>query len=65
MERNNKNGPEQIHPAEEIPTASRIPGRRSRNGERINITIGGGPFGPQMIIFHSPEGDPYQDDPNP
>ena len=63
MER--KDRPTGARPAEEIPTASHIPGRKPKNGEKINITIGGGPFGPQMIVFHSPDDDPRGEDPNP
>jgi len=61
----NKDRADSAHPAEEIPTASRIPGRRPRDKGGNSIMIGGGPFGPQMIVFHSPDSDPHGDDPNP
>ncbi len=53
------------HPAQELPTASCVPGRKNRSRGESRIMISGGPFGPQMIVFHSPDGDARADDPNP
>lgn len=53
------------HPAQGLPTASSVPGRRNRGRGKSKIVISGGPLGPQMIVFHSPDGDAHADDPNP
>ena len=47
------------------PPVSELPGRASKSKNPVSLAIGGSPFGPQLIVFHSLEDDPKAEDPNP